>query len=433
MSSDATSVLIRANHVIPVASALLTNGWIVVEGGRIQAIGAGRGPATDRLIDYGESALMPGFINAHTHVGCSCLKGISEGSSFASWISECVAPVIIRNVRDDPAAVRAAAADAVNELIGGGVTTVAESFFDTVGRDAILESGLRGVFFREHFGSMSDSMRAATDGAKEQVSRDASELMDNPMMGLGLAPHAPYTCPRAVLEVLATEAGNRDLLQTIHVAESPEEREFFCNASGPFMDMFAGGDRADRFALGQSPVRALQESGSLGPSTLAVHCVQVDAPDMEILCDTKTHVVHCPGSNLRLGVGVAPVSEMVRIGINVSLGTDSAASNGKLDLFEEMRLAVLLQRGQRRDVSALQPAVALRMATLNGARALGLAEETGSLEQGKAADLCVVALDRPRHRPMRDPVTAVVMSAIADDVRATWVRGQLVFSRDEQR
>lgn len=433
MTVGGRSTLIRAQHIVPVVGPSLDCGWVVIEGDTIRAIGDGPAPATDRIVDYEEAVVLPGFVNAHTHLGCAFLKGISEGSSFASWISESVAPAVIRGVADDPARVRAAARDAARELLEGGVTAVADSFFETVGRDALLDIGLRGVFFREHFGSMASSMEAAVAHSMQQVAQDVATLQDTERMGFGLAPHAPYTCPSDVLRALAGEAVSRNLLQTIHVAESAEETEFFTQGSGPFQEMFAPGDRVSRYALGQTPLAALEQVGTLGPRTLAVHCVHVDAADIDILRSTGTNVVHCPSSNLRLATGIAPIAAMQQVEINVCLGTDSPASTGKLDMFEEMRLSVLMQRGVTGRIDSLSPADALRMATLNGAQALGLGELVGSLEVGKQADLCVVDLSRARHRPLVDPLTTLVMSATPDDVVASYVAGRSVFARNDAR
>ncbi len=433
MTHDERSLLVRAQFVVPVSGEVLRSGWMLIEGTRIRAIGDGPAPAADGSMDFGEAALLPGLVNAHTHLGCAFLKGIPEGNNFASWISESVAPAVIRGVSEEPMRVREAAFSAAEELLQGGVTTVADSFFETVGRDALVATGQRGVFFREYFGAMSPSIEEAVVGAQKQAKADALSFESESKVGYGLAPHAPYTCPSAVLEFLTGEAEARGLRQTIHVAESADEMAFFCESSGPFMEAFGQGGRAARYALGQTPIAALFSLGCLGPHTLAVHCVHVDAADIVILADTKTHVVHCPSSNLRLATGISPIAEMLRAGINIALGTDSPASTGKLDLFEEMRLSVLLQRGVTGRVDSLSPEEALRMATLNGARALGMDSEVGSLDAGKLADFCVVDLSRSRHRPLHDPVTALVMSATPDDVIATAISGRVVFNRTSER
>ncbi|MEZ6197925.1 MAG: amidohydrolase family protein, partial [Planctomycetota bacterium] len=314
------------------------------------------------------------------------------------------------------------------ELLAGGVGTVGDGFFHDAGVVALRETGQRGVFFREFFGVSAPDDGDYLAACERRIDEDLARVPGG-LVGYGLAPHAPYTCPGAVLAGLAARAERDGLRLSIHVAESPEEDDFFRRRRGPMMARF---DRGDRHDLGRSPVAALAARGALGPRTLLVHAVHVDEDDLDLIASSGATVVHCPGSNHHLGVGVAPIVALRARGIPLAIATDSAASRGKLDLFEEMRLAVFAQRAAARNATALDATAALEAATLGGARALGLEDRIGSLEVGKDADLAAVRLDRLRHRPCVDPVFALVFSAQTDDVLGVWVAGRRLHARERE-
>ena len=419
-------IVLAAEHVVTVAGDVFSPGRVVVEDGRIAEVGPGR-EAVDH--DYGRAAIMPGFVDSHTHLGCAFLRGRADDAGFLDWLTGDITPLVIHAVRHEEDRLRQAAHVAADELLHGGVTMLGDSFFHDAGREAMLATGLRGVFFREYFGSMSDDLDAYRDEMRGTIAADlmASELH---RVSIGLAPHSPYTCPDDVLREIVEQAHTHDLPVTIHVDESEEEHRFRRDAAGPMFDLFATDeDRRKRYVYGHTPVATLDRLGLLGPRTLAVHLVQSTTDDIAILARSGASVVHCPSSNLKLAVGVAPLAEWWEADINVALGTDSPASTGKLDMFEEMRLAVLLQRGRRRRVDGPSAHDVLAMATRNGAIALGYGGDTGTLEIGKAADLAVVRLDQSRHHGVPDPVSAIVYGSTPDDVVAVWIAGRPRFDQ----
>lgn len=426
---NAERFVVAAEWVVPVEGPVFSPGFVCVREGVIDAMASGP-PPDDRgpVEDFGRAAIIPGLVNAHAHLGCAFLQGAADDSGFMEWLLGDVAPRVIETVRDEPAVVEKAALEASRELARGGVTAVADSFFHPAGAHALVATGLRGRFHREVFGSMARDLDAYAAAEVEDLLAAAppGELVD-----LGVAPHSLYTCPREVLKTIDSVARDLGLRQTIHVDESREEHEFFTRRSGAMHARFAEGNRESRYALGRTPVAVLAELGMLRPDVMLVHAVQITAEDIAAIAAAGAPVVHCPSSNQRLAVGVAPVTDLLDAGVEVALGTDSHASTGKLDMFEEMRLAILAQRARTGEAGALDAPRALRMATLAGARAMGIADVAGSLAPGKAADLTVVDLSGDAARRVADPISAVVWSSTPADVVATWVAGRPVHRRRE--
>jgi 5-methylthioadenosine/S-adenosylhomocysteine deaminase len=419
--APAPELTLAAAWIAPVSEPLFGPGWLRIADGRIAEIGRGRPPGPAR--DLGEAILIPGFVNAHAHLACQLLKGRPMEDSFVDWIGRSVTPPLMDILRSgDRSAFSASAQAAVRELIAGGVTTVADCFLDDAGRRALQGFGLRGLYCREVFGVSAASQADYIAETQALIASDLQGMNPADRVRYGLAPHAPYTCPHETMQAVAAEAARFDLTLSIHVAESPEEAEFFRTGQGAMREGFGRRDPS-RFRTGSSPLRALDEAGALGPKTLAVHAVHLDDEDLDLLAARGAAVVHCPGSNFRLGVGIAPLLEMRDRGVRIALGTDSAASNGRLDMFQEMRLAAQGQSLRARRPDALSAATLLEMATRSGAEVLGFAEDCGTLEVGKAADLVAIRLDRQHHRPAPDPLRALVFSSSPSDVIGVWVDG----------
>lgn len=413
-------VTLAADWIVPVSAPPFGPGWVRIEEGCIAELGRGAPPVGAR--NFGRAAILPGFVNAHTHLACHMLKGRPVSGTFGEWIGESVTPPLMDVLAaEDREPFRTAADHAVTELLRGGVTTVADGFLDDAGRGALAKAGLRGVYFREVFGVSARDEEAYIDETRTLIAHDRSKVEGD--VRYGLAPHAPYTCPHRTMQAMARIASDEDLLLSIHVAESPEEDAFFRHDAGPFRERF-GRTEPERFRRGQSAVRAVDESGALGANTLVVHAVQVDDEDVDLMAERGASVVHCPGSNFRLGVGVAPIVPMLERGLRVALGTDSGASNGTLDMFAEMRAAAQGQALFAQRAGALEASTLLRMATQNGAAALRLADQVGALDLGLQADLQVVRLDQPRHQPMVDVQEALVFASTPDDVVAVFVGGR---------
>ncbi len=414
-----------AEAVLPVETPALAPGWVAVADGRIADLGSGA-PPRDRgpVVELSGQALIPAFVNAHVHLGASFLEGVSPDLEFWRWLEGAVQPRVAtwsRGEGRDEAAADAARAAAA--LLEGGVGFAAESFLDLMGRDAMVQAGLPGIFFREFFGVSAEDLTEEAERVVRRVDADLATLAGTDGIDYGLAPHALYTCPPAILEVLHGLAKRNDLLLTMHLEESPEEHEAFGPRRGP-LHAWLVEKGADRFLLDRRPVQVLESLGLLDIPWVFVHGVQLEATDLELLGRAGASLVHCPSSNLRLATGVAPIEAALEAGLVVGLGTDSLGSTGRLDLFQEMRLLLWNQRAQAHRVGPWTAERALAMATLGSARCLKEEGSRGSLAVGKWADLTSVALELPLERAAA--VDQVVWKGSPSAVRGVWLRGRRV-------
>ena len=394
----------HASWVLPVASPPVRDGTVVEQGGRIVYVGprAGAPPADDE-VDLGDAMLMPGLVNAHCHLELTAMRGFLDGLAFRDWIVRLVsakrAVLTAEMVLD-------AARLGVDEGLTHGVTTFADTGDTGAGFDAMLERGARGICYREVFGpdpAQCDDTIAALDGRVAEMLSRATELV-----AVGVSPHAPYTVSDALFRATSSLARARGLPLAVHIAESDAESALVTRGDGAF----AGALRArgiDVAPRARTPVALLDSLGVLDERTLLIHCVRVDEEDIGAIARHRAAVAHCPASNAKLGHGIAPLTSLLAAGIRVGIGTDSVASNDRMDLLDEARLATLFATAREGRHDALSAPRALELATLGGARALGLDAEIGTLEVGKAADLSAFAI--PAHRtPVHDPVAAAVYS-----------------------
>ncbi len=410
--------------MFPIASPPIADGALLIDGsGRILDVGpdarVGR-PESAQTIALGEAALLPGLVNAHAHPELAAFRGLLEDLSFPDWIA-----TLLRVRRAAPLdAVHAAGARwTCIECIRAGVTTVAATEDSGAALPALVAAGLRGIVYREVFGPAPERAEPALAELRTRVAEMRREETD--LVRVGISPHAPYTVSDALFAGAADYARREDLPIAVHAAESADESALVTRGAGTFANRLR--DRGipvnERAA---STIQLLERTGVLDAKPLLIHCVRVDAEDIRRVAESGASVAHCPAANARLGHGVAPLAELLDAGIAVGLGSDSVASNNRIDLLEEARLAQLLQRATRQDAGTLPAARALRLATLGGAAALGLADRIGSLEPGKDADLCAVALTGPHVQPVHDPVAAVVHAARGADVVLTAVRGRVL-------
>ena len=376
----------------------------------------------DEVRSYPGCVLMPGLVNVHTHLEYSAFRGFAPPSAFGTWMLR----LLLARRRVGPADYEVAALWGAYECARCGVTTIADCAFtgEVVAR-AARAAGLRARVYQEVFGlddaRLPETMRSL-EVRLERIRQEGGSLVEP-----GVSPHAPYTVSARLYREAARFARRAGLFLATHLAESPAEVELLLKGRGAIA-------RAYRLAglwsgrswrpPGLTPVRYLNETGALGPRTLAVHAVQVEQDEIRLLADSGAAVAHCPRSNARLGCGTAPVAEMLRQGVPVGLGTDSLASNDDLDLFSEMRAA------RRASAGRLTAQDVIRAATLGGAIALGWGRLVGSLEPGKQADIIVVRL--PGHgedfscaRAEEQPVVErLVEHATAADVVSTMVAGR---------
>ena len=397
------STVLSADWVLPVEGLPVEDGAVVVDGSRIAAVG----PAEE--LGEGErfrnAAIVPGFVNAHSHLEYAVYAGFGDGLDFGPWILLHTE----RKARIGWDEMLAIARLGAAQCLVSGITAVGDASFSGAAAQACDELGLRGIVYLEVFGRGPElDGRFATNRAR--IERALSDRVR-----LGISPHAPYTCSPEVYRACA-ELG---LPIATHLAESEAEQEWLRRGGGAWRDFAA----LLAPPTGKTGIRMLAERGLLDERVLAAHCVKVDSEEIELLAEHDVAVAHCPRSNAILGCGIAPLAELCAAGLRVGLGTDSPASTPSFDMFDELRTAVGLARVRAERSDALAAAEALELATLGSARALRLDAETGSLVPGKRADLAVVSLTDSPYVPWEDPAAAVVFGGSPERVLLTMVDG----------
>lgn len=410
---QAVDLRLDARWVVPVVPrGALAAHSVIIDAGRIVAIV----PVADADRDYDAAehvrlathALLPGLVNAHTHAAMSLLRGSADDIALAPWLEDHVWPrekAFLSSEFVHDGTLLAAA-----EMLSGGVTCCNDQYFfaDAAAR-AYHASGMRAMLGLAVL-DFPTAYAVDADGYLQAGLASRDTWKHEPLLSFSLAPHAPYTVGDASWRKIVVYARQLDLPIQTHLLETRDERA------------------RSKSEFGIGPLQRLHRLGVTGPGFMAVHGTYLEAADIELLVTQACHVVHCPVSNLKLASGIAPVAELVRRGVNVALGTDGAASNNRLDVFGEARLAALLAKGVSGDAGAIPAAEALQMATLNGARALGLERDIGSLEVDKQADVIAVDLGAVAHAPCYDPVSHLVHVTGRDQVTDAWVAGRHVLA-----
>jgi 5-methylthioadenosine/S-adenosylhomocysteine deaminase len=409
-----TSTLIRNATVVTMNDRLdVVDGSVVVRGGRIVSVGPEPDGRFEQVIDARGGYLLPGFIQTHVHLCQTLFRGSADDMPLLEWLKRRIWPM---EAAHTPSTLRASTLLAASELLLSGTTTVLtmETVHDTdVVFEVLASAGLRAVVGKCMMDAADDAplrLREQTTGSiDESIAIKARwDGAANGRLHAAFAPRFAVSCSRELLEAVASLSARERAIVHTHASESREEVEVVRRLSG-----------------GHSNLEYLAATGLATPRLCVAHCVWVTEREQTLLADRDVKVMHCPGSNLKLGSGIAPVSEMRARGISVSLGADGAACNNRLDMFEEMRLAAALQ-AVRHAPGSLTARDALTMATREGARALGLEDELGSVEPGKRADLIVVERDRPHLAPDRDPWSTLAYAARGTDVRLAMVDGEVL-------
>jgi len=391
------------------ARRVIENGAVAIRGERI--VGVGTKSEIDakfqprRRLDRPDAIIAPGLINTHTHAPMSLFRGIADDLRLQEWLEKYIFPAEAKNVSAD--FVRWGTRLGCLEMLLGGTTTFTDMYyFEDVVAEAAKEAGMRGVLGETIIGFPVADAKTPADGlafAEKYVQRFRGDALITP----AVAPHALFTNSDETLKLCRTLANKYGVPLITHLSETRQENDDI---------------KAKRH---MSPTKVLDSLGIFAGRTLAAHCVWVDEDDMAILKQRGVGVAHCPSSNMKLASGAAPVVRMLELGIAVGLGPDGpAGSNNDFNLFEEMDLAAKLQKVTRMDPRALPASAALDMATIGGAKALGMDKEIGSLETGKRADLIVIRIDRPNAQPIYDVVSQVVYALKASDVRDVMVNGK---------
>jgi len=403
--------LIEARWIIPIepANTLLHDHSIAIDGGRIVAI-LPTSEARQRFVAQNyhrlnDHVLMPGLVNLHTHTAMTLLRGYADDLPLMEWLKGHIWPAEAKHVSTD--FVRDGARIACAEMLKGGTTCFNDMyFFPEAVAEAAVACGIRAAIGM----IVIDFPTAYASDADDYLNKGLAmrdRMSDEPLLSFTLAPHAPYTVSDATFEKVITYAGQLDLPIHVHLHETSDE---IAQSIAQYQ---------------QRPLARLHQLGLTGPNLIAVHAVHLNADEQVLLAQQGSHIAHCPASNLKLASGFAPVADMLAHGLNVGIGTDGAASNNKIDMFSEMRLAALLAKGVAGNAAALPAHTALQMATLNGARALGLDQQIGSLLPGKCADIIAVDLAQLNTLPCFDPIATLVYSAGRDQVSHVWVNGEL--------
>ncbi|HTQ74569.1 MAG TPA: TRZ/ATZ family hydrolase [Burkholderiales bacterium] len=403
-------LLVSARWVVPVEppGAALPDHSVAVSGGRIVAVlpaaEAARAYEAAERVELPDHALIPGLVNLHTHASMTLMRGLADDLPLMEWLKDHVWPAEVKHV--SPEFVYDGTLLACAEMLKGGVTCFNEMyFFPESAARAALDAGMRAALGIIAFEFPTSYAADANDYiAKGLATRD--EFREQPLLSFCMAPHAPYTVSDKTFTKIVTIAEELDLPIHTHLHETQHEVE-------------------DSLAQHRArPLERLRALGVLGPRLIAAHAVHVTGQEIDALARHGASVAHCPSSNLKLASGLAPVAALLERGVNLGIGTDGAASNNRLDVLEETRLAALLAKAVAGDARAMPAHQALAAATLNGARALGLDASTGSLVPGKYADLCAISFADPELSPCYDPASHLVYSAGRGQVSHVWVAGQ---------
>ena len=403
-------LLITPRWVVPVEPAGITleNHAVAVDAGPILAVlpldEARLRYEAGTTVELPQHVLIPGLVNLHAHAAMNLMRGIADDLPLMRWLQEAIWPAESRHV--SAAFVRDGTLLAAAEMLGGGITTCNDMYFyPDAAAEAFATAGMRAVVGLTVLEFPTPWASDADDYLRKGLAvRDA--WRGHPGISFSLAPHAPYTVSDATFQRVRALADELDLPIHTHVHETATEiREAVAEH-------------------GMRPLARLARLGVLGENLIAVHAVHLDDTDIELLAHHGCSVAHCPTSNMKLGSGIAPATRLLSAGIRLGLGSDGAASNNRIDLFQEMRHAALLAKASTLDASALPAHTALHMATLGGARALGLDDRIGSISPGKSADLCAVDLGGPFSQPCFDPVSHLVYVAGREHVTHVWVNGE---------
>jgi 5-methylthioadenosine/S-adenosylhomocysteine deaminase len=408
----------HARWVLPVSAPPIHDGCVTVSKGRIVYVGPMSAAPTVEMRTFGNGILMPGLVNAHTHLELTAMRGFLEDLPFRPWVlrlTKARAEVLNRD------RMLASAIVAIAEGLQAGITTFADTSSSGAGHEALRTTGARGIVYQEVFGPHADQC----DESMAELVRNVAELRraDTALVKTGVSPHAPYTVSDALFRAVAEYARAEELQVAVHIAESEAESQLVKSGDGAFADAWKTRDIPVGMRAA-SPVALLDKTGVLRTRPLLIHCVRVGGVDMTRMMDTGCGVAHCPASNAKLGHGIAPLHEMLQLGLQVGIGTDSVASNNRMDVLDDARLAVLLQRARLGSPDVFGATRALEMATLGGARAIGMSREVGSLEVGKAADFAAFSLDGVREVPAYDPASALVYSVAGRPAKAVFVEGK---------
>ena len=417
----------HARWVLPITQPPIEDGTVVESDGVITYVGPRAAAPPGEDYELGDAILLPGLINTHTHLELTAMRGFLEDCRFTEWIDK------LRQSRNEVMSdemLLDSARFGVMEGLVAGITTYADTCSSGVAMRAMNELGVRGIMYQEVFGPDPAQSDAAMRELEDRIEKLKLEQTD--LVALGVSPHAPYTVSDRLYHAAAEFANSRRLPLAMHIAESQAEYDIVANARGDFAERWKRrGIAVERRA--RSPIELLDRQGALDRGPLLIHCVRVDDGDIEIVARRHCAVAHCPASNAKFGHGIAPLLQLISAGIRVGIGSDSVASNNRMDILDEARLAVLIHRGATQRHDAFGAHQALELATIGGARALGIESQVGSLEVGKDADLAAFRTDIARTTPLGDPYSAAIFALPGRSAELVTVRGRVLVERGRAR
>ncbi|MEM2118126.1 MAG: amidohydrolase [Candidatus Bathyarchaeia archaeon] len=411
---EKADILIRDCIILPmIKKEIIENGAIAIKNGKITFVGksaAATSLKAEKEIDAKEKVAMPGLINCHTHLPMTLFRGIAEDQPLDAWLKETIWPLEAKLKAND---VYAGALLGCLEMIKSGTTCFADMYFyENMVAKAVEKSGFRGVLAQGIIESGHKLLGAITFRKSVNFAKKFHGYANGRVRTM-LGPHAAYSCSVNLFKKIKEKSAELNVGVQIHLAESKA--------------MFKEFEKKH----GLSEVEFLDKIGFLNEKVLAAHCIDLSEKDMHILSERSVNVVHAPVANMKLGEGAAKVKDLMDLGVNVCLGTDGPASNNTLDMFETMKTAALLQKHTYRDPTVLPAYEVLKMATINGAKALGLMREVGSIEVGKRADLILVDFSKPHLKPLHNIYASLVYAAHGSDVDTVIIDGKVLMENKQ--
>lgn len=427
-------MLLTAKWVLPVSTKPIKDGAVLVKKERIKKVGKAaelkKAYPKEEIVNFGQAVILPGFVDTHTHLEYSVFRGIIDDLAFTPWKIELTKRANKLAKSDWLASAQLGALEAISS----GITTIADITKSGVSLLAAKDAHLRGIIFYEVSGMDNSKVKKIMAETRKGIDEWRKRSLGTRLQ-IGASPYSSYTVAPTLFKAVSDFARDEKLTVSLHVAGSKDELVFIRYGSSALATVYRelmGWDDVLWQPMGVTPVKYLQqwdtfESGRV----IAVHCIQVTEADIDILKKYDVAIAHCPKCSAKLGMGIAPLASLLERGFKIGLGTDSPASNNTMDLIDEMRTGLLLQRGKESSVENLDAERFVRMATLGGAEVLGLEKEIGSLEEGKYADIIAVSFSHSHQVPIADPYSSLVYTANQEDVTFTMVGGEVLYADDE--